>query len=75
MKITLEEFRKMDESKMADSDHPFREDITSEEFLELINESARQVRDIKPLNPRTNEAHEKWKEEVLKAMNSSKDSY
>ncbi len=72
MKITLEKLRSMDESKMADDDHPFREDITSEDFIELLNQIAEKSRKVKPLNPTTAEEWHITQEEILKAMNSPK---
>jgi hypothetical protein len=39
MKMTLEKLRNMDESEMADADHPFKKDITAEEFVEILNET------------------------------------
>lgn len=72
MKITLEELRKKDESAMADADHPFREDITAEEFLELLNESAKETIKVKPLNPTTAKEWESTIDAILAAMNSPK---
>lgn len=72
MKITLEKLRSKDESKMADADHPFREDITAEEFLELINESAKETIKVKAKSPVTDEAWQATQDEILRAMNSSK---
>ena len=70
--MTLEKLRSMDESKMADDDHPFREDITAEEFVELLNESAKETIKVKPLNPTTAKEWESTKDAILAAMNSSK---
>lgn len=72
MKITLEELRKKDESTMADDDHPFREDITAEEFVELLNESAKETIKVKPLNPTTAKEWESTIDAILAAMNSPK---
>jgi hypothetical protein len=73
MKMTLKKLRETDESKLPDSDHPFKKDITVEEFRAIINESAEQVRNVKPLKPRTDEDWHITKEQILKAMNNSKD--
>ena len=72
MKITLEELRKKDESTMADDDHPFREDITAEEFVDLLNQIAAESRKVKPLNPTTSKEWESTKDAILAAMNSPK---
>jgi hypothetical protein len=74
MKMTLEKLRSMDESKMADDDHPFREDITSEEFIELLNEIAKETIKVKPLNPTTAEEWHVTQEAIIAAMNSPKNS-
>jgi hypothetical protein len=75
MKMTLEQLRKMDESKMADDDHPFREDITAEEFLEILNASAAETIKVKALNPITDEDWLASQEEMLRALNNSKEDY
>ena len=75
MKMTLDQLRKMDESKMADADHPFREDITGEEFLELLNALAAESIKVKPLNPITDEDWLASQKEMLRAMNNSKEDY
>jgi hypothetical protein len=75
MKMTLEQLRKMDESKMADDDHPFREDITAEEFLEILNASAAESIKVKALNPITDEEWLASQEEMLRALNNSKEDY
>ncbi|MFM7015276.1 MAG: hypothetical protein ACKOX3_03010 [Bacteroidota bacterium] len=72
MKMTLEKMRLMDESKMADADHPFREDISVEEFREIINESAKETIKVKAKSPIVNEAWHVTKEQIIKALNSSK---
>ncbi|MFM9055987.1 MAG: hypothetical protein ACKOQY_04770 [Bacteroidota bacterium] len=61
----------MDESELPDSDHPFKEDITAEEFRQLINESAMETIKVKALKPRLDEDWHVQKQAILDAMNSS----
>ena len=72
--MTLEKLRQMDESEMADDDHPFKKDITAEEFRELLKEMAAESIKVKALNPITTEEWNVTQEAILKAMNSPKNS-
>ncbi len=74
MKMTLEKLRNMDESELADADHPFKQDITAEEFVEILNEIAKESIKVKALSPLSEEDWSLTQEEILKAMNSPKNS-
>lgn len=72
MKMTLEKLRKMNESELPDSDHPFKEDITAEEFAQIIEESAKETIKVKPLSPINDQEWEERKQEMLDALNRAK---
>jgi hypothetical protein len=74
MKMTLEKLRNMDESELADADHPFKKDITAEEFVEILNEIAKESIKVKALSPLSEEDWSLTQEAILKAMNSPKNS-
>lgn len=75
MKMTLEKLRNTDESKLPDSDHPFKKDITRDEFQSIIAESAKETIKVKALNPITKEQWHVTKEQILKALNNTKNPY
>ena len=75
MKITLEKLQEMDESKLPDSDHPFKQDITGDEFRDLLNQIAEKTKNIKPLNPITDEEWQAKQDAILAAMNSHENPY
>lgn len=75
MKMTLKKLREMDESELPDSDHPFKKDITAEEFRAIIKESAKETIKVPALNPVTDEEWEIRKKEILEALNNSKNAY
>jgi hypothetical protein len=75
MKMTLEKLRNTDESKLPDSDHPFKKDITAEEFVDILNEIAKKTISIKPLTPITNPEWNAKTEEILNTLNNTKNPY
>jgi len=75
MKMTLEKLQNTDESKLPDSDHPFKKDITSKEFVNILNEIAKKTISIKPLNPMTNAEWDAKTEQILNALNNTENPY
>ena len=71
MKITLEELRNMDDSEFKDDDHPFKKDITEEEFLELVKQSVKESKKIKPKNPISQTEWKQREQAILDALNNT----
>jgi len=75
MKMTYEKLKNIDESKLPDSDHPFKKDITGEEFVDILNEIAKKTIPLKPLTPISKEEWNATTEQILKALNNTKNPY
>jgi len=73
--MTLEKLRNTDESKLPDSDHPFKKDISAKEFLAIIEESAKETIKVKAQNPVSDAEWNVTKEQILKALNNTKNPY
>ena len=71
MKSILQRIREKDESEMADADHPYRKDITMEEFIEAINQSYQETRKIAGKNIPSAAEKEERENAILAALNSS----
>jgi len=75
MKTTLDQIRNKDESKMPDSVHPQKKNISDSNFLSLLNEVAKESIKIKPLTPISDQEWNVTQEEILKALNNTPNPY
>ncbi len=71
----LDKIISKDESLMKDADHPFRKDITAEEFDQALTELAEKFKNLRAANPMTEEEKKKRGNAILKALNSPENPY